>query len=123
MLDDLEIKLSHLLNSDKEETLKQLNDLGCTFVSSAPVLREYIKHAQDYKLNLLIDSDDQIFICKLMLGLAYSSIDEFNFMALKERYNQNINFSCRAYSLKRDEIMGLSQHINPIIKMLNNSDS
>jgi hypothetical protein len=122
MSDDLEIKLSHLFDLNKEETLKQVNELVSAFICSALALREFIEYTNDSKLNLLIDINDQKLICKVILGLAYSSMDEFNFLAFKEQYNENINFSCKAYDLKRDEILSLISYSKPLIDILNSSD-
>jgi hypothetical protein len=121
MSEDLEIKLSHLFDSDKEETLKQVNELVSIFISSASTLRALIEHTNDSTLNKLTDIDDNKLICKVILGLAYSSMDEFHFLAFRERYNENINFSCEAYNLKRDEILSLISYSKPLIEILNNS--
>ena len=51
MSHDLERKLSHMLKLDKEKTLKEINEFGYAFISSANALREYIKSVNDYKLN------------------------------------------------------------------------
>ncbi|MFP3424650.1 hypothetical protein [Pseudoalteromonas sp. SIMBA_162] len=119
MSHDLERKLSHMLKLDKEKTLKEINEFGYAFISSANALREYIKSVNDYKLNQLSDDSDKMLVCRVILELAYNSIDEQTFLASRKGYYETINFVCNTYSLKRENALDISLHVKPLINILN----
>jgi hypothetical protein len=119
MTTDLKIKLSHLFNLDKEQIIEQVHELCNEFIGSAPEVRSYIEITNDNSLNALNEKDDMNLLIKVFLSLGYSSIDEFTFSALRERYNENINFTCHSFGLPRCELINLSKHIDSFVQIIN----